>query len=149
IERFGGLERLSAATADIPATRSKDREDFADYYRAYARAAPIMMVPPDVLERRSTAAQPTPGVWACTGPITYKRWRGYTARHCKSAPAALEASDVEVEEAFLPLAAPASVEASIANRYYRTDEEYLTALADALRQDYEAVIDAGFVLQID
>jgi 5-methyltetrahydropteroyltriglutamate--homocysteine methyltransferase len=35
------------------------------------------------------------------------------------------------------------------NRYYRTDEEYEAALADALHQEYRAIVDAGFVLQVD
>ena len=56
---------------------------------------------------------------------------------------------VQVAEAFLPVAAPCSVEASRANNYYRTDEEYLCAIADALKEEYHAIVDAGFLLQVD
>jgi 5-methyltetrahydropteroyltriglutamate--homocysteine methyltransferase len=49
----------------------------------------------------------------------------------------------------MPVAAPCSVEASRANSYYDTQEQYLYAIADALKVEYHAIVDAGFVLQID
>jgi 5-methyltetrahydropteroyltriglutamate--homocysteine methyltransferase len=51
----------------------------------------------------------------------------------------------------LPLAAPGScsVEASVPNEYYASDEEYVYALADALREEYLQVVDAGLILQVD
>ena len=53
------------------------------------------------------------------------------------------------EEAFLPLAAPASVEAWVPNQHYPDDEAYLAALAAALHEEYQAVVDAGLILQLD
>jgi 5-methyltetrahydropteroyltriglutamate--homocysteine methyltransferase len=53
---------------------------------------------------------------------------------------------VPVEEAFIPALTTMSVGP---NRYYRTDEEYEIALADAMRVEYQAIVDAGFVVQID
>jgi len=53
------------------------------------------------------------------------------------------------EEIFLPAIAPSYIFATLPNRYYRTDEEYEAALADALHQEYRAIVDAGFVLQVD
>ena len=49
----------------------------------------------------------------------------------------------------MPAIAPSYIFATLANSYYRTDEEYEQALADALHEEYQAIVDAGFVLQID
>jgi 5-methyltetrahydropteroyltriglutamate--homocysteine methyltransferase len=53
------------------------------------------------------------------------------------------------EEVFLPAIAPSNIFATLPNRFYRTDEEYEQALADALHEEYRAIVDAGFVLQVD
>jgi 5-methyltetrahydropteroyltriglutamate--homocysteine methyltransferase len=53
------------------------------------------------------------------------------------------------EEAFLPAIAPGTMEHWMKNEYYPSDEAYLFAIADAMREEYKAIIDAGFVLQID
>ena len=52
-------------------------------------------------------------------------------------------------DAFLPVAAPASVEPGRLNEYYASDEEYVYALAEALRVEYETIVKAGLVLQVD
>ena len=49
----------------------------------------------------------------------------------------------------MPAIAPSYIFATLANEFYRTEEEYEQALADALREEYRAIVDAGFVLQID
>jgi 5-methyltetrahydropteroyltriglutamate--homocysteine methyltransferase len=56
---------------------------------------------------------------------------------------------VEVAEAFIPSASPGSVALIIANRHYPSQEAYLFALAEALRYEYRAIVEAGFVLQLD
>ena len=56
---------------------------------------------------------------------------------------------VEVAEAFLPAISPASIEDWQRNKYYKTTEEYLYAIADAMREEYKAIVDAGLLLQID
>jgi 5-methyltetrahydropteroyltriglutamate--homocysteine methyltransferase len=53
------------------------------------------------------------------------------------------------EDAFLCAIAPSYIAASVPNEYYKTDEEYEQALADALHEEYRAIIDAGVVLQLD
>ena len=53
-----------------------------------------------------------------------------------------------MEEAFVPAIAPAMVGRG-QNRYYATDEEYVFAIAEALKTEYKAIVDAGFILQID
>jgi 5-methyltetrahydropteroyltriglutamate--homocysteine methyltransferase len=55
---------------------------------------------------------------------------------------------VNVEEAFVPAIAPAMVGRG-QNRYYATEEEYVFAIAEALKTEYQAIVDAGFILQID
>jgi len=57
--------------------------------------------------------------------------------------------NVTVADAFMPAASPASIEAWQVNRYYKTDEECLYAIAEAMREEYEAIAAAGFMLQID
>jgi 5-methyltetrahydropteroyltriglutamate--homocysteine methyltransferase len=56
---------------------------------------------------------------------------------------------VAAEEAFITAISPSNLELYYENRYYASDEEYLAALADAMRVEYRAIVDAGFLLQID
>jgi 5-methyltetrahydropteroyltriglutamate--homocysteine methyltransferase len=56
---------------------------------------------------------------------------------------------VTVEEAFLPAVAPGTIEHRMKNDYYPNDEAYLYAIADAMHEEYKAIVDAGFILQID
>jgi 5-methyltetrahydropteroyltriglutamate--homocysteine methyltransferase len=56
---------------------------------------------------------------------------------------------VNVEEAFLPAVAPGTMEHWMKNEYYQSDEDYLFAIADAMHEEYRAIVDAGFILQID
>jgi 5-methyltetrahydropteroyltriglutamate--homocysteine methyltransferase len=79
----------------------------------------------------------------CVGPVAY---HGHETirRDLDNLKAALVGLDpVEV---FVPAVAPSGVGA---NAYYRTEEEYLQAVAAALRAEYRAIVDAGFVVQID
>jgi 5-methyltetrahydropteroyltriglutamate--homocysteine methyltransferase len=55
----------------------------------------------------------------------------------------------QVEEAFLPAIAPGTLEHWMKNEYYPTGEAYLFAIADAMHEEYKAIVDAGFILQID
>ena len=50
---------------------------------------------------------------------------------------------------FLTAASPGVVASFLPNRYYRTHEDYIAAIADAMREEYAAIVAAGFVLQID
>jgi len=82
----------------------------------------------------------------CTGPVSYK---GHAAvqRDIENIKTALKG--LPHEEVFMPAIAPSYLFATLTNKFYRTDEEYEQALADALREEYRAIVDAGFVLQID
>src|SRR5207244_5160139 len=48
-----------------------------------------------------------------------------------------------------PAISVANIEDWMLNRYYKTQEEYLFAIADAMREEYKAIVDAGFLVQID
>jgi 5-methyltetrahydropteroyltriglutamate--homocysteine methyltransferase len=54
-----------------------------------------------------------------------------------------------VEEAFLTMLAPTNLELYYENHYYKTDEEYLFALAEVMKREYKAIVDAGFIVQLD
>ncbi len=136
-ERLDGIERKGHRDAPL---RGRDHQQFPDFY-AYAEATP------DVLFHGSDRA-----FWAaianrpvCVGPITYKR--GPVERDIANLRAAVEG--LEVAGVFMPVVAPASAEVDMGNEHYDTQEELLWALADALREEYRAIIDAGFQLQVD
>ena len=89
---------------------------------------------------------PRPPRWpVCVGPLTYTGHEAIRAdvQHLKAALAA-----AGVEEGFMTSIAPGSA-SRIANRHYRTDEEFLFACADAMREEYRAIVDAGLILQLD
>jgi len=79
----------------------------------------------------------------CTGPVRYQG-KEAVQRDIDNLKAAL--SGVNSEEAFLPSVAPSGVGF---NEYYSTEEAYFEAVGEAMREEYQAIVDAGFVLQID
>lgn len=82
----------------------------------------------------------------CTGPIKY-RDRSAIDRDIHNLKDALRS--VSVEDAFLPVVAPASTAYDGINEYYPNEREYVYAIAEALRQEYRAIYDAGLILQVD
>jgi 5-methyltetrahydropteroyltriglutamate--homocysteine methyltransferase len=102
---------------------------FREYYAEYLpREMPL-------------AAPPT----TCEGPIAYKG-QALLEKDLATFRSALRG--VEVAEAFVPAIAPAMVGRG-QNRYYPTEEAYVFAIAEALKTEYRAIVDAGFILQID
>jgi 5-methyltetrahydropteroyltriglutamate--homocysteine methyltransferase len=83
---------------------------------------------------------------ACVGPIAVQSRDGLT-RDLAHMRAAVDAA--RPAEAFLTAASPGVVASFLPNRYYRTHEDYIAAIADAMREEYAAIVAAGFVLQID
>jgi 5-methyltetrahydropteroyltriglutamate--homocysteine methyltransferase len=146
VERLGGIERRDLPPGTPTAANSKDRQDFAEFYAVYNPISVTMWLDPIVLEHLNGAPLQPPGRWVCTQPITYTG-RHAIQRDIANFKAALDGANFQ--EAFLPLAAPASVEASVPNEHYPSDEAYVYALADALREEYLQVVDAGLVLQVD
>jgi 5-methyltetrahydropteroyltriglutamate--homocysteine methyltransferase len=82
----------------------------------------------------------------CTGPITY-RGHAQLKRDIDNLKAAL--TGVKVEEVFMPAISPSNIEDWQKNVYYKSQQEYIFAIADAMREEYQAIVDAGFLLQID
>jgi 5-methyltetrahydropteroyltriglutamate--homocysteine methyltransferase len=82
----------------------------------------------------------------CTGPISYKG-HAHVQADIANLKAALGAR--RVTDAFMPAISPTSVEDWQRNRYYKTQEEFLFAIAEAMHEEYKAIVDAGFILQID
>src|ERR1700683_5018838 len=85
----------------------------------------------------------TPG---CNGPISVAD-PGAAETDAANLKAAL--TSVRSEEAFLSAASPGLVSLFFHNGHYKSREAYLEAIAEAMRQEYEAVVGAGFILQLD
>jgi 5-methyltetrahydropteroyltriglutamate--homocysteine methyltransferase len=88
---------------------------------------------------------PRPPSPVCTGPLAYTGHEAIAA-DIANFKAALTATGVE--EGFMTAVAPGSAY-RIPNTYYQSDEEFLYAWAEALREEYKAILDAGLVLQLD
>ena len=83
---------------------------------------------------------------ACVGPIKYGDHASID-RDIRNLKDALKS--VKVEEAFLPVVAPASAVFNGINEYYPTEKEYVFAVAEALREEYRAIYEAGLIVQAD
>jgi len=84
----------------------------------------------------------------CSGPMTYIGHQE-VAQDLANFRAALTDANVTPEETFICVLAPGWLEHFFHNEHYANDETYLFALADAIKSEYKAVVDAGFILQID
>jgi 5-methyltetrahydropteroyltriglutamate--homocysteine methyltransferase len=125
--RMSGFEIRVQQTGMFP---GKDREAFKDFYRIQAietgEIRPVEVV--------------------CTAPIKYT---GHAAvqRDIENFRAALGGKGMS--DAFVPLVSPTSLESLQPNEYYKTADEYAWALASAMKEEYEAVAKAGFIVQVD
>jgi len=128
-ERLGGFEPI-AEPGTLPWAGSKEVAAFPEFYEPSLRRSP------NAAARR----------FACTGPITY-RGQAHVQADIDNLRAAL--AGAEYEEAFITAIAPSNVEGRHPNRHYKTDADYLFAIADAMHEEYKAIVDAGFLLQID
>jgi 5-methyltetrahydropteroyltriglutamate--homocysteine methyltransferase len=136
-ERVSGIEpRLVPADDGNMLPPSRDRQAFPEFYAehdaAFAQAV------------RNRVRSHERKTWVCTGPIEYDdtALRADIARFRR----ALEGLDVV--DAFMPVVAPASVY-WLRNEHYADEEEFVFAVADALHEEYRAIVDAGFLLQVD
>jgi 5-methyltetrahydropteroyltriglutamate--homocysteine methyltransferase len=141
--RLGGLDPNGPSLYEMEARRSRpghvvltsfgDRRDRTRFAAAYGD--------PD----SGITTGPRPPAPICIAPIHYA---GHEAIEADIAnfKAALQAAGVE--EGFMTAVAPASA-SRIGNAYYKTEEELLYACADAMREEYQAILDAGLVLQLD
>ncbi len=83
---------------------------------------------------------------ACTGPVGWKDWQAVEKDIQNLKEAVGKAS---VTELFMTSVSPGQIARFLQNKYYRTDEEYLYALADMMKKEYTAIVKAGLLLQID
>jgi 5-methyltetrahydropteroyltriglutamate--homocysteine methyltransferase len=111
----------------------RDRQKFAEFYRELDSTS----------FRSSSSLGGRPPVF--TGPITYV---GQQALSTDLANFKAALAKVTADEGFITSVAPGSF-ARRQNRYYKTDEEFLDALGAAMREEYQAIVEAGFVLQLD
>jgi 5-methyltetrahydropteroyltriglutamate--homocysteine methyltransferase len=136
--RLSGIEEIDTPVRFRGATRDS---------LAFAAAYDDMRV---MLAARSSAivAKRTvrPKAWVCTGPIAYV---GGDELRADIENLKLALQNTKAKEAFLTAISLSNLELYYENQYYPSAEEYLTALADAMRVEYKAIVDAGFVLQID
>ncbi len=130
LDRLSGFERRPVKFGGNPFQRGADRERFADFYAE--------------LDAREEPATRMDSV--CVGPINYTG-QAELKRDIDNFKAALK--DAKVEEAFMPVAAPASVIPDRKNEYYKSDEELLHAIGAAMATEYRMIIEAGFLLQLD
>jgi 5-methyltetrahydropteroyltriglutamate--homocysteine methyltransferase len=133
-ERLGGFEPLKTerkSTWDD----TKEARAFPEFYEPISRAV-----------ASSKSSPPGFGHLVCVGPITYT---GQTSLARDLARLRDATKKFNVAEAFVPSISPATVEYWQKNQYYKTEDEYLTALCDALHEEYQAIVDAGFLVQID
>jgi 5-methyltetrahydropteroyltriglutamate--homocysteine methyltransferase len=120
---------------------SKERREFAEFYAEEASAA------------QSAASQGTKAGTSsarmygltCTGPVKYTG-QAAIARDIENLKSAL--GGARAEDAFMTAVSPATLQI-LPNEHYKTSEDYTWALAEAIREEYQAIVEAGFVLQID
>jgi 5-methyltetrahydropteroyltriglutamate--homocysteine methyltransferase len=117
---------------------SKERKQFAEFYAAEASAAA------SAAKQSGSSTAQLYGL-TCTGPVKYV---GHQAikRDVENLTAAVRATPVQ--DAFMTAVSPATLQI-LPNAYYKTAEDYTWALADAIREEYRTIVEAGFILQID
>lgn len=136
--RFGGFEQCAPPATDKPFQLSgKDREDFAVYYKYATEKGVLFFSDGEQIEHAGRK------FWSCTAPITYTGG-DELAREIDLTKRAAGSDNV-----FLTSTAPASIEPYRQNDFYKSEEDFLFALAEALAVEYKTIIDAGLILQID
>jgi len=141
---FSGIEARPVTPGEAPTTRhsTRERDEFPDFYADCDMAGTLFLVPGE---------RPMPPVTVrvvARGPIKSKGPEAIN-RQLDAFKAAIDRLGANVDEAFVAVLAPGWLDHFIFNEYYKSEEEFLFALADALREEYRAVVAAGFVLQID
>jgi len=136
--RLSGLEEIDSPVRFRGATR-----DSLAFPQTYEDMRVMLAARSGAIVAKRTVR---PKAQVCSGPIAYV---GEAELHADIANLKNALMDVAAEEAFMTAISPSNLELYYENRYYASDEEYLAALAEAMRVEYKAIVDAGFVLQID
>jgi 5-methyltetrahydropteroyltriglutamate--homocysteine methyltransferase len=135
--RFDGFEERPPAGGKPLILQGRDREEFADFYQYAATHGTLFYEPRQQIRTRRPH-------WACKRPISFK---GHA--EVEREIAALRAAVASPGDAFITSTAPSSLEPYYANDFYKNEEEFVFAFAEAMRAEYEAIAKAGFLLQID
>ena len=138
-ERLSGFEERPIPPSDLvgpkdPSRLGEDRRVFADFYADYFRRNPVAE---GVREH---------GLSACVAPISYVGHEAIQRDIDNLKDAMAEAG---VDKGFLPVVAPSSAVPIRIDEHYASEEDFIFALADALNEEYRAVVDAGLYVQID
>ncbi|MFB3103265.1 MAG: cobalamin-independent methionine synthase II family protein [Alphaproteobacteria bacterium] len=123
-------QRLEGFSGESASIRFDDMTNFPEYRREQAKAA-------------GTRRLNRP---CCTGEVTI-RDRGPLTRDIENLTSAT--ADAGISDVFMNAASPGVIAVFQDNHYYPSDDAYLQALADIMKEEYEAIVDAGFILQID
>ena len=133
-ERLDGFaESVSRGQGSL--AKGRDKKAFQEFYDEYDRIQPFRTV---------NGSRWTDVV--CNAPISYM---GRSAVQADIENLKAACSSVETEEAFISAVAPGSIITRRVNQYYPSEEAFLFAIADAMKTEYQAIVDAGFLLQID
>ena len=134
--RLSGITAFRGGENDKPPQTAAHRDilDHPDYQQRLAQA------------RGGTSWFSREAVPCCTGPVEY-RDRGPLQTDLKNLAAACAAA--KPLEAFMNAASPGVLTKFVPDRYYQDEDAYVDALANALKEEYEAIAKAGFILQID
>jgi 5-methyltetrahydropteroyltriglutamate--homocysteine methyltransferase len=130
LERIAGCEKRPGTGFRRLSMTARDERKFAGYFAAHPRP-------------RYSGGQTLP---VCVEDLRYVG-QAELERDLANFTAAL--AGVTVAGAFLPANTPGTIEHWMANEYYENDEAFLFAIAEAMREEYKAIVDAGFLLQID
>ena len=101
---------------------------------------------PELAELLRPFASPFQTRPACVGPVG---WKDFASIEDDISNLKTATSDVGVAEVFMTSPSPGQISRFLHNQYYASDEEYLYALGDVMREAYKAIVDAGFLLQLD
>ncbi len=123
------LHRIAAPDGKPLIEQGKDRDEFADFYQYASERGTLFFAPGAQIAKKRP-------VQACTGPVTYVG----QAELKKEIDVTIAAAGKE--NVFLTSTAPASLEVYRRNRHYKNDEEYVFALAEAMRVEYEAIAES-------
>jgi 5-methyltetrahydropteroyltriglutamate--homocysteine methyltransferase len=135
--RFRGFEERPRPPDELPMIlRGRDREEFADFYAYATQRGTLFYAPGEQIRPRRP-------YWVCTGPVEY------SGRAALEREIALLTDAAGTRDVFLTSTAPASLEVYRRNDYYPTEEAYVYAIAEAMRVEYAAIVNAGVLLQVD
>jgi 5-methyltetrahydropteroyltriglutamate--homocysteine methyltransferase len=101
---------------------------------------------PELAQLLSQFASPFQHRPACSGPVT---WKDFAAAEADIARARAAMTGAGIEEAFMTSPSPGQIARYLKNSYYKTVDEYLFTLADVMAREYRAIVEAGFILQLD